>query len=241
LAVGLNAAFIFGLVTQTEKALSTDTFTGYELKNERRAHSFYLDYGLQYSMDRGDWMYTVGLIYSAAQKLKTTDYLEFTYNSIANELEQDEQSSIKIPEKIGLGIAIKKGRNFKAGFDYEQNHWSNITFSNHHLETNNSTRFSFGTEFCPGQKMNESWFKNIFYRLGANYKNSYLEIDNVSINSMGINLGLGIPINRINLVNFAIEYGEEGTLKKGLIKNSYWGFYLNFSLSELWAVRPRRG
>jgi len=235
LAVGFNASYIFGPITQTETAVSNDSFTGYELKNQRTAHSFYLDYGLQYSISNNDWLYTIGLIYGANNKLNVSDDLEFTYDGTTSSLEQDEQLDITIPKKLGLGLALKKGNNFRAGFDYEWKNWSTINFSNPNLDTRNSNRFSIGAEYSPGQS--NDWLKSCFYRLGANYKNSYLEIDNTPINSTGINFGVGIPYNEINMINLSIEYGEEGTLSKGLIKNNYWVFYLNFSLHEFWLRR----
>ena len=232
LAIGFDASFIFGPFTQTETAVSTDSFTGYELKNQRTAYSFYLDYGLQYSIRNSDWLYSVGLIYGADKKLNTIDKLEFTYNETTSSLEQDEQLDIKIPQKLGLGLSVKKGNNFRAGFDYEWKNWSNINFSNPNLDTKDSNRFSIGVEYSPGQR--DNWLKSLFYRLGANYKNSYLEIDYTEINSTGVNFGVGIPCGEISMFNLSIEYGEEGTLSKGLIKNSYWMFYLNFSVHEIW-------
>jgi hypothetical protein len=235
LSVGFNASYIFGPITQTETASSNDNFTGYELKNERIAHSIYLDYGVQYSYRNNDWQYTIGLIYGADKKLKSTDNLEFTHNGITSSLEQGEQLDITIPEKFGIGFSVKKGNNFRAGLDYEWNNWSNINFSNPNIDTKNSNRFSIGVEYTPGQK--EKSLKRLHYRLGANYKNSYLEIDNTQINSMAINFGLGIPFNEKDNVNISVEYGEEGTLSNGLIKNNYMVFYLNFSLHQFWTKR----
>ena len=232
LAVGFNASYIFGPITQTETAASNDSFTGYELKNQRTAYGLYLDYGLQYSISNKDWLYTIGLIYGASTKLNSIDNLEFTYNEITSSLEQDEQLDIKIPQKYGVGISVKKDNKFRAGFDYEWKNWSNINFSNPNLDTKNSNRFSIGVEYSPGQRYN--WLKSFFYRLGANYKNSYLEIDNTEINSRGVNFGIGIPCGEISMFNLSLEYGEEGTLSKELIKNSYWMFYLNFSIHEIW-------
>jgi len=240
LAVGLNVSFIFGSINQTETALNTDSFAGYELTNQRRAHSFYLDYGIQYAIERSGWLYSLGAIYGSAQKLSTTEALEFTYDNATTELAPDAQSAIRIPEKIGVGLALQKNRNFRIGLDYELNRWGNLSFSNPHLETKDSHRFAFGAELLPGQKMNEMWFRKMYYRLGANYKNSYLEIDHVPIRSFGVTMGLGVPISRISLINLAFEFGKEGTQSKGLIEDRYWGMYLNFSLSELWAVKPRR-
>ena len=95
-------------------------------------------------------------------------------------------------------------------------------------------------ELYPRTRTSENWYEKLFYRFGANYKNSYVEIDNVQINSFGFNVGLGIPINGINMLNLALEYGKEGTTEHGLIENNYWGLYMNFSLYELWAVKSRR-
>jgi hypothetical protein len=235
LSFGFNASYIFGHITQTETAASNSGFTEYELKNELTAYSFYLDYGLQYSISNNEWLYTIGLIYGADTRLTTKDDLEFIYNGINSSLDQDEQSDIRIPQKYGLGISVRKGNNFRAGFDYEWKNWSNISFSNPNLDTKNSNRFSVGVEYSPSQKKTDSWIKSLFYRLGANYKNSYMEIDNTGINSLGINLGVGIPYDETSIINIAVEYGEEGTLAKGLIKNSYWQLYLNISLHELWS------
>ena len=236
-AFGFNASYIFGFITQTESGIANDNFTGYELINKRHANSFYMDYGVQYSINKNDWLHTIGFIYGAGKKLNTIDDFEFTYNDVISSLEQEEQLDIEVPQKFGVGVSVKKGEKFRAGFDYELNKWSNISFSNHNLDTNNSNRFSIGVEYSPSQKKTDSWLKSLFYRFGANYKNSYLEIDDTSINSMGVSFGIGIPYNKANTFNLSIEYGEEGTLDNGLIKNQYFGIYCNFSLYQFWAKK----
>lgn len=232
---GFNTSYIIGFINQTETAILNDANTKYELKNKRNANSVYLDYGFQYSVNKNDWLYTIGFIYGASKKLNTSDDLEFTYNEETSSLEQENQLDIKIPQKLGLGISLKKGENFRAGIDYEWGNWSNINFTNPNLETKNSNRFSIGMEYCPKTKKNDKWFNNLFYRFGANYKNSYLKIDDTPINSAGINIGIGIPYDNTSSINMSVEYGEEGTLNKGLIKNKYWTFYFNISLHEFWS------
>ena len=237
LTVGFNASYIFGLLTQTETAATNDDFPGYELLNERQAGCFYMDYGLQYSLNKNKWLYTIGLIYGSSKNINTTDALDFTYEGTVSSLEQDNQFDLKIPQKYGIGLSMQKGETFKAGFDYEINNWSNIYSSHSNFEINNSHRFSIGMEYLPSQKKSKGWIRNLYYRLGAKYKNSYLEIDNTSINYMGLNVGVGIPVNGLNIMNISVEYGKEGTCSNGLIKNSYLGVYLNFSLYQIWADR----
>ena len=234
LNIGFNTSFIFGSITQVESALNNDDFAGYELKTERDAYSFYLDYGMQYSYSYNDWLYSIGLTYGASQELNTKDDVEFTYGGITSSIEQDEQSPVRIPQKFGIGIAAKHGPNFRAGFDYQWKNWSDINFSNINFEAKNSNRFSAGVEYSPGTR--DKFYNRFFYRFGTNYKISYLEIDNTPINSFGVNLGIGIPYDDKSIFNLSFEYGEEGTLDKGLIKNSYGVMYFNFSLHEFLAI-----
>jgi hypothetical protein len=234
LSIGFNASYIVGPITQTEIAHSNESFSGYELQHKLTASSFYLDYGMQYSINNDNWLYTIGLIYGSSETLNTTDELEFIYNGISTSLEQDDES-LKLPEKFGIGISLKNGNNFRAGLDYEWGSWSSINYSNSNFNTKNSNRYSIGVEYKPEEDRRGGWLNDLTYRLGANYKNSYLEIDNTQINSMAINLGLGIPYETFGNINLSFEYGEEGTLSNGLIMNSYLKFYLNISLPEFWS------
>lgn len=236
LSVGFNTSYIFGPITQTEIALSNNSFSGYELENRRFVHGLYLDYGLQYSIGFRDWRYTVGLVYGPEKKLHSIDDLEFTYNGTTTALTQDDDLNISIPKKYGAGFSIQKNNNLRAGFDYEWKKWSYLKFLNPNLDAKNSKRFSFGLEYSPQKR--GSIFNRAFYRFGANYKNSYIEIDNTQINSVGLSLGIGIPqYYKLNNFNFSVEYGEEGTMNNGLIKNNYFMLYSSFSLHEFWARR----
>ena len=233
--VGNRFLIDIDIKTNTKKAESSDRFTGYEIQNKRTASSFYLDYGIQYSFSSPNWMYTIGAIYGGSKTLDTKDNLIFVYNDVETELEQDEPLDIKIPQKFGIGLSVKRGKNFRAGIDYEWKNWSKINFSNLNIDTKNSNRFSIGLEYSPTKERRNMWFDNLSYRLGLNYKNSYLVVDGTQIDSKAINLGIGIPYDQLSNINLAVEYGEEGTVANGLIKNSYWMFYINLSLHGLWA------
>jgi hypothetical protein len=224
LSAGFNASYIFGPITQTEIAESNSSFSGYELTNKRTAYGFYADYGLQYSLRQSDWQYTIGLIYGATTRLGTTDELVFTYEGVTDSLERGKQPDITIPQKFGVGISARTDK-LRFGFDYEWKNWSTINFSHPNLETKNSNRYSAGVEYNHG---------SLLYRLGAHYRNSYLEIDNTQINSTGVSGGVGIPFSTASYLNLSVEYGTEGTLNKGLIKNNYWMLYVSVSFRELW-------
>ena len=238
LSFGFNASVFFGKFSQIETAVSSGSFNGYTLTNQRIAYTFYLDYGLQYTLIHNDFSYTIGLIYGGGRTLNTSDDADFEYESATVAIDLDNHSLLKIPRKFGVGFALNKGQNIRAGIDYEWRNWADINFSDQeNIETRNSQRYSIGLEYSPGKRKN--WFKNLLYRIGANYKNSYLKIKNIPIDSKSINMGIGIPYGQTSIFNIAFEYGEEGILKKGLIKNRYGELYLSFSLHEILALKPQ--
>jgi hypothetical protein len=240
LALGFNISYVFGPISQSETAASSGSFSGYTITNDRNVHGLYLDYGLQYLYNNNDWLYTFGFTYGANTRLNTSNEKEFIYNSETTSLDHDALSDIRVPQKFGFGLSAKRGNNFRAGIDYEYGNWSAINFSNPNYSTTNSNRFSLGLEYKPGDdKSDHNWYETLLYRLGANYKNSYLRIDNTRISTIGVSAGFGIPYDKYSMINISAEYGKEGTLDKGLIRNDYFVVYFNFSLYEFWAKKIR--
>ena len=229
LSAGFNTSYIVGNITQTETGAQNSDFAGYKFVKKRTASSLYLDYGMQYTYNHNNWSYTLGGIYSAKTELNTDDKMELTYDGIVTELDDDEvRDDIELPQKVGVGFAVKKGNRFRAGIDYQWSDWSDIRFYNSSLETKAAHKFSVGAEYTPDGE--GGMFSKFTYRAGANYTNSYLKVDRTSINSMAFDVGIGIPYD----FNITLEYGEQGTLEKGLVKNNYVMLYVNITLREFW-------
>jgi len=232
LAAGLNISYIGGPITESESVPAGGILSSYELETYRTVSAFYVDFGLQYFLRNDSWLCTIGLIYGPSRRLNTEDSLQLVVNETVTPLEYSERQTISIPQSFGFGLSVTKG-NIRAGFDFEWKNWKAVDFSNHFFETRNSTRYAVGMEYFPGREEKSSQ-KAFTYRLGANHKNSYLEIDNVAVNSLGVNIGVGIPFDVVYF-NASIEYGQAGTMSKGLTRSRYWLFYLSMSLSELWS------
>lgn len=231
LAVGLDLSYIGGTLTETESASGNNSLADYELVNKLTLRTAYLDYGLQYSLPDHDWQYTFGVVYGASIQTYVSNEAQLTSGDSTTSLQQSDSPILKIPQKLGIGIAARSP-SFRVGVDYEWEDWSALRFSNSHFRTRNSNQCSLGLEYSPARSDDQS--RGISYRLGANYRLSYLSVDGMSINSWGMTLGTGIPFQKAN-VNVSLEYGEEGTLTNGLIKSRYWMLYVSFSLFEIWS------
>jgi hypothetical protein len=148
LAAGLNVSYVGGSITESETGSGNNTLAQYQLENKRTFGTAYLDYGVQYSLRYRDWDYTLGLVYGASTTLDASDDLTVTSNEQRHS--RRDRPVMKIPRKIGLGFAAKTPQ-FKAGFDFEWQNWSNVRFSNSRAHTRNSSRYSLGVEYMPGQ------------------------------------------------------------------------------------------
>jgi hypothetical protein len=239
LSLGLNASYIFGSITQDESMTSNGVFKGYLISSTNYIRNVYMDFGLQYTVNAGKWGYTLGLIYGNKRNLKSTNnyYLAYANDTITL---LGETGDFLIPAKYGIGLAAAKGRKFRAGLDYERNDWSAAQYTNPMLLVRNSERFSVGLEYTPYKNYRDQWYKKVYYRLGANYKKSYLVIDGVPVNSMAASVGFGIPLrNAYSMINISLEAGKNGTTENGLIQENFYLLHFNFSLHDIWFMKPK--
>ena len=75
----------------------------------------------------------------------------------------------------------------------------------------------------------------IFYRFGFEYRDSYLVIENTPINYAAFSFGAGIPLRGyLNVINVSAELGQNGTISKGLFRETFAALHLDLSLWSFW-------
>lgn len=233
LSAGINLAYIFGIVSQTES--SDDYF--YVLKDVTYLSNIHLNYGLNYNFAVRDWRYGIGLVYGGSKKLTTDNVTTITTNLELEEI-KSQTHKFSIPQNYGIGLMIEKNY-FRVGFDYEKSIWKDIRFDNLHLNTRNSQRFSLGVEF-PSQGLNKGTGRMLLYRVGAQYQQSYLVIKNVPIDYYAVTLGTGLPLKgAISTVNISLELGQNGTTKRDLFRENFITLHIDLSLRDLWFMKRR--
>lgn len=237
LVIGFNASLLAGSITKTETAEATTDFRGYLVEYVQKVVCPYIDFGVQYSFKLKDDKITLGAIYGPGKELVTTSLVNIsTPDLFYSEFEDIEDTDqFEIPQKFGVGIAYYKKDKWMFGFDYEKRNWETIDYSNPLLTTRNSERFSMGLEILPSRNTSKRGFSKLHYRFGANFNKSYLEIDNIPINSFALTAGIGIPLKkRLNMMNISLEYGQNGTMQNGLMKEKYLQINLSLSLRDIW-------
>lgn len=237
-SLGVNTSFMFGSIIQDESVFQPEgLFDSFIMQRTDYLHSFYFDYGLQYSFKLKKLDFTLGAVYSNEQSLVSkhkVDVLETDYQVRSSTEYRSKQ--LKVPENIGLGISIKKGPFFHLAADWELQKWSGVRYPTQKGDFRDSHRFALGAESKPwGDIVTLDWYKKIVYRVGANYKASYLSINGSQIEEMGVTAGIGLPIKNFGtLLNFNVEVGKKGTVANRLVRENYVLLHMNFSINEIW-------
>jgi hypothetical protein len=224
---GLNIVYLFGSVTHSE---SSEIFN-YSLKNVTNLSNFNLNYGLDYRFMHNDWHYTLGLIYNKGKALTTSNVETITTESESDVI-KSKNKHYKIPETYGVGLAFEK-KHLRGGLDFELKKWNSVEFDNPLLHTRDSKKVSFGLEVPSSVSQGNS--RMILFRLGAEYSQSYLIINNVPINSRSISFGAGFPSKGLpSVFNVAVELGQNGTSMKNLFQENYCALHFSIALKEIW-------
>ena len=146
----------------------------------------------------------------------------------------------------------KYADKFMAEFDYTRSDWTksglDLTpgfagnlqpgIGNSVFSTSISEAYRFGMEYTPNRTDIRYYFRKVSYRAGAYYKKDYYLLDGQGINSMGITLGMTLPItNRNTGLTLGIDFGQRGSMTDNLIRERYINFNVGISIFDTWFVK----
>lgn len=225
---GVNAVYLFGNLTHSESSEDYD----YELEEKSYLSNFNLNWGINYQFSKNSWKYNVGLIYDNGKSLRTNKTTTLTIGNSYLAL-KSKGTDFRVPKAFGLGFAFEKDY-FRGGLDFETRRWKGVEFANPLLESRNSNRYSFGLEI-PSLGIRRGGGGMIFYRLGAEYCESYMVIKGIPVNYRSVSFGTGIPVKGIlSVINLSVEMGQNGTRQGGLFKESFCTLHIDISLKDVW-------
>ena len=233
---GLTASFLFGNIEENESiSLSSSSLSLTETTNYNGVR-----FGLGAQYDINDKI-SVGSTVQFPTSLKAS--LDRTVSKVINSAteievetnEYDSASNFDLPLEIGFGFNANVFKSLSFSADYKKNFWDTTNQSELAGTYADQDIFGLGFEYINN---NES-FKfgdRINYRLGYNYDNGYLKVNNQKIDGYNITAGVGLPISQQSnsIINLSYSYGSKGRVDNVLIKENYHLFTLNMSLEDLW-------
>ena len=208
-------------------------------------------FGLQYEQKLGgDVSMTLGATYRLGTKMKgySTNYRYANQESISDTLNfrVDTLGAAKVnfADEIGVGLAVKGGDKWSAEINYVRSDWRNSGFDaqpgfsaigQSRFTSTVSHSFRAGFEITPNRNDIRYYLRKCTYRAGAYYDRAYYKLDGHNVNSMGVTLGVTLPISRLyNGVSLGVDMGQRASTRNNMIRERYAMFVIGFNIHDIW-------
>lgn len=240
LALGVNGYYMFGTMNHY-KAISYDNSeltTVSTIRNSSlRANCFNVRFGLQYHETIGSrHAFTIGAVYEFKSPM-TGVYTQTTEG--VDTINRESKELFELPSLYGGGVSYTYDDRFTIGVDYVLQEYSKALFYGKTDSLCNRMKISVGAEYTHNPR-GRRYVDRICWRIGANYRDSYIKMGNSQSHDFSITCGIGLPLRTSKtMINVNFEYGNIGAYSGVSLKESYFKFGLNFSLNETWFLKTK--
>ena len=245
-SLGFNAEYNFGKTTDEVRESIVGVQLSTREKNEYTVNGITTNFGFLYNGKFDDKRkFYSSLTFSPESKLNSTNYRNIatvSYSLNGTEFENDSEeyslpdSKLVVPSKLSLGFGIGQTNKWLIGTEVSFLGTKNLVnrFGDNGIsDFENSQRYSVGGYFIPKYDSFSSYLSRVVYRAGFRYEKTGLIVYDKSINDIGMNFGLGLPVG-VSKIDLSFEFGKRGTTSNGLIQENYFNIGLGLSLGDKW-------
>ena len=253
LSLGAEAIYYFGNIDKvTNMDYSNSSFRSLNSGSDLMVRGTTGKFGLQYEQKLGgDVSMIIGATYRLSTSLKGSalNYRYANQDSVTDTLRNDvvdlNKAGLKFADELGVGISLKGGEKWSAEFNYLRSDWRNSGFDSANgfsvksdTETFSSTvsqSFRAGFEIVPNRNDIRYYLRKCAYRAGVYYDQSYYKLNGNSVNSMGITLGVTLPVFRLyNGLTLGVDLGQRASTRNNMIRERYAKFVVGFNIHDIW-------
>ena len=252
LSVGADMIYYFGNLDKiTNMDYSDASYRSLNSGSELTVRGLTGKFGLQYEQKLGG---NVSMVIGATYKLGTnmkgysTNYRYANQSSVTDTLKYNvdtlAKTGVRFADEIGVGIAFKGGDKWSAEFDYIRSDWrgtgldkaAGFAVSGQSVFTSAvSQSFRAGFEIVPNRNDIRYYMKTCSYRVGVYYDQAYYKMDGNNVNSMGITLGMTLPVFKLyNGISIGVDLGQRASARNNMIRERYATFNIGFNIHDIW-------
>ena len=257
LSLGAEYLYYFGNIDRiTRMDYMNTSYRSVRTGNELSVRGSTGKFGLQYEQKLGgDVSMIIGATYRMSAKMKgySNNYRYATQSSVVDTLKHSVDtlaySNLSFADEIGVGISVKGGDKWHAEFNYLKSGWGNSGLDKaegfaasgvYKFSTTASQSFRVGFEFVPNRNDIRYYMKRCAYRVGAYYDQAYYKLDGNNINSMGVTLGMTLPVFRwYNGLTVGVDFGQKASMREGMVRERYAKLAIGFNIHDIWFQKPR--
>ena len=247
-SLGMNASYLFGGLNRRKKLdYDDESFFDSRSNSSINLKGYYYEFGLMYKMElANEKVLSFGLTANnnSSLRAKRTNIAETI--SGTNETVKDTTSNIvewgevNLPKYISTGLMYRDGEKWLLIADYSIQNWADYTLLGESDDLSNSMRLSAGLQYTPEFNSVTKYYKRMQYRLGANYSNTPLTLNDTQLKEMSVSFGFGIPVKKSRTkYDISLTLGQRGTTDNNLIKEQFIKFGLSVSYDGIWFVKRK--
>ena len=247
-SLGMNASYLFGGLNRRKKLdYDDESFFDSRSNSSINLKGYYYEFGLMYKMELvNEKVLSFGLTANnnSSLRAKRTNIVETI--SGTNETVKDTTSNIvewgevNLPKYISAGLMYRAGEKWLLIADYSIQNWADYTLLGESDDLSNSMRLSAGLQYTPEFNSVTKYYKRMQYRLGANYSNTPLTLNDTQLKEMSVSFGFGIPVKKSRTkYDISLTLGQRGTTDNNLIKEQFIKFGLSVSYDGIWFVKRK--
>tara|TARA_B100000787_G_scaffold87185_1_gene64389 strand:- start:157 stop:1407 length:1251 start_codon:yes stop_codon:yes gene_type:complete len=247
-SLGMNASYLFGGLNRRKKLdYDDESFFDSRSNSSINLKGYYYEFGLMYKMElANEKVLSFGLTANnnSSLRAKRTNIVETI--SGTNETVKDTTSNIvewgevNLPKYISTGLMYRDGEKWLLIADYSIQNWADYTLLGESDDLSNSMRLSAGLQYTPEFNSVTKYYKRMQYRLGANYSNTPLTLNDTQLKEMSVSFGFGIPVKKSRTkYDISLTLGQRGTTDNNLIKEQFIKFGLSVSYDGIWFVKRK--
>ena len=252
LSLGAEAIYYFGNLDKiTNMDYSDDSYRSLNSGSDLTVRGLTGKFGLQYEQKLGgNVSMVIGATYKLGTKMKgySTNYRYANQSSVTDTLKYNvdtlAKTGVRFADEIGVGIAFKGGDKWSAEFDYIRSDWrgtgldkaAGFAVNGQSVFTSAvSQSFRAGFEIVPNRNDIRYYMKTCSYRMGFYYDQAYYKMDGNNVNSMGITLGMTLPVFRLyNGISIGLDLGQRASTRNNMIRERYATFNIGFNIHDIW-------
>ena len=253
LSLGAEAIYYFGNIDKvTNMDYSNSSYRSVNSGSDLMVRGTTGKFGLQYEQKLGgDVSMIIGATYRLSTSLKGTalNYRYANQDSVTDTLKNESadlrKAGLGIADELGVGISFKGGEKWSAEFNYLRSDWRNSGFdsaSGFSVKSDTETfssavsqSFRAGFEIVPNRNDIRYYLRRCAYRAGVYYDQSYYKLNGNNVNSMGITLGVTLPVFRLyNGLTLGVYLGQWASTRKNMIRERYATFVVGFNIHDIW-------
>ena len=257
LSVGAEYLYYFGNIDRlTHMNYLDNSYRSVSTGSELSVRASTGKFGLQYEQKLGgDVSMIIGATYRMSAKMNgySTNYRYAVQSSVVDTLKHNidtlDFGNLSLGDEIGVGISLNGGEKWHAEFNYLRSGWGNSgidtapgfsAIGSSKFTTTTSQSFRLGFEIVPNRNDIRYYMKRCAYRAGVYYDQAYYKLDGNNVNSMGITLGMTLPVFRwYNGLTVGVDMGQKASARQGMVRERYAKIVVGFNIHDIWFQKPR--